>query len=71
MNRRDLNKTTRWPFWAFMVVVVCFIYQELIGGVSKDEKIEYKLHMWLNENRLSFVVEMLENDGIVHIYGII
>ncbi|CAB3984927.1 apoptosis-resistant E3 ubiquitin ligase 1-like [Paramuricea clavata] len=63
MIRRDPNQTTRWPFWAFMVVVVCLIYQDLFG-VVKDDNIEDNLHLWLKKNSLSFVVEMLKRDEI-------
>jgi hypothetical protein len=65
MIRRDPNQTTRWPFWAFMVVVVCLIYQDLFG-VVKDDNIEDNLHLWLKKNSLSFVVEMLKRDGITN-----
>ena len=65
MNRRNSsNQTTRWPFWAFLVVVVCFVYQEFFGGGKHDE-IEDNLHLWLKKNSLSFVVEKLGRNGNV------
>ena len=64
MNRgRDLNQTTRWSFWAFMVVVVCFFYQEFLG-VAKDKDLEDNLQLWLKKNSLSFVKGILKRDGI-------
>ena len=71
MNRRDLNHTihtTRWPFWAFMVAVVCLFYQELVGILNKDDDIEHNAHLWLKKNRLSFVVRMFKRDGIILLY---
>jgi hypothetical protein len=66
MNRAgDLNQTTRWPFWAFVVVVICFFYQELIG-IVKDEELEDHLRLWLKKNSLSFVEGILKRDGIPH-----
>ena len=65
MNRRNAsNQTTRWPFWAFVVVVVCFVYQEFFGG-GKHDAIEDNLHLWLKKNGLSFVVEKLGRNGNV------
>ena len=65
MNRRNaINETTRWPFWAFVVVVVCFVYQEFVGVVNRDN-IEDNLHLWLKKNSLSYVVEMLGRNGMV------
>lgn len=65
MNRRNAgNQTTRWPFWAFVVVVVCFVYQEFFG-VGKHDEIEDNLHLWLKKNSLSFVMEKLGRNGNV------
>lgn len=67
MNRRNAtNQTTRWPFWAFVVVVVCFIYQEFVGVVRHDN-IEDNLHLWLKKNSLSYVVEMMARNGMVSV----
>ena len=64
MNRGGQDRRISWPFWAFIIVIICLIYQELFG-VVENNRIEDNLHMWLKNNGLSFVVETLNKDGML------
>lgn len=73
-NFRNRNEPTRWPFLAFMTVVACLIYRNVITSVE-DKKLEDNCLLWLKNNGLSFMVDLLEKkEGIVrflsnaHIY---
>ena len=61
-----LDQTTRWSFWAFVIVVVCLIYLWL-KGFREDDKIEDNLHLWLKKNSLSFLLEKFHRDGTISV----
>ncbi|XP_028409718.1 LOW QUALITY PROTEIN: apoptosis-resistant E3 ubiquitin protein ligase 1-like [Dendronephthya gigantea] len=58
-----LDQTTRWSFWAFVIVVVCLFYLKL-DGFRNDGKIEDNLHLWMKKNSLSFLVKTFHREGI-------